>query len=227
VPQDNYYPQRQQHLRVPSPHGAPTAMPTAGSWRTHGVLCRGWLWRIQGQEPCLIVCLETVGIAHGLVHDRGNDLPTLVGMLQAEHMPQLVEDNAAHIQEHGQLPMAECVAPRAIIGIPAERRIQDSRGAPNGEAPVGHAILLLHSGSHTAEVLTSGSVCPSDHIGRIGLLDQKRHNRCPLRKGRGRVVIPTGRAIQESAPGVAQLQADGNRDCRPHQRHTRALVLDG
>ena len=67
---------------------------------------------------------------------------------------------------------------------------------------------------------------PTDHVGRHRLLDQERHNRRPLREGIGRVVIPTGRTMQERPACVAQLQADGNRRCGPHQRGPRALVLD-
>ena len=139
-------------------------------------------------------------------------------------MPQLVEHHAAHIQAHRQLPMANRRLEWPIIGVPAQLCVQDRCGARDRQAPVGAVKLLLGTRGEIPEMLIRAR--PTDHVGRHRLLDQERHNRRPLREGIGRVVIPTGRTMQERPACVAQLQADGNRRGGPHQRCPRALVLD-
>src|SRR6266581_1612448 len=113
---------------------------------------------------------------------------------------------------------------RPIIGIPAELGMQDGRSAHDHETPVDDSILLACCRIETLEMLSGFS--PADYVGRLGLSYQEWCHCRPRREGRRGVVIPTGRPIQESAPGVAQLQADANRRGRPHQRRARALVLD-
>src|SRR5207245_9941940 len=59
-----------------------------------------------------------------------------------------------------------------------------------------------------------------------GLLHEERHRGVPGGQRAGGVLVPTGGAIQESAPGIAQLRADGNGGGWRHQRRARALVPD-
>jgi hypothetical protein len=110
VPQDNYHQQCQYDIRFPSPHGASpsTTMPTISRCCADLLSLRRDWWRwIERQDTSLIVRLQAIHITRCMVHDGRNRLPALVGMLQAQHMPQFVQEHAAHIQERGQLPMAE------------------------------------------------------------------------------------------------------------------------
>jgi hypothetical protein len=95
-------------------------MPTARRWQANLLLvcCKG-LWGIEHTETCLIVRLQGIHIPRCVVHDGRDRLAALVRMLQTQHMPQLVQDDAAHIHARHKLPVTEYRLEWSLIGIPA------------------------------------------------------------------------------------------------------------
>ena len=203
-------------IRFPSAHGAPPSTPMPTLSRCCAALlawCRDWLRGIEHVDPCLIVRLQRVQIACGMVHDGGDVLPALIRMLQAQDMPQLVQHHAAHIQARREVPLTERRLEWPSIGVPAELGIEDGRGADDSQAPVGARICFRGTRRQAPQVLMVPR--PADDVRCIGLLDEERYHCRPLRKGRRGIVIPTRRPIAEHPACVAQLQADGNRGCGP------------
>src|SRR5207302_5469902 len=92
-------------------------------------LRHGWRRGIERMETRLIVRLQALQITRGMVHDGGDVLSPLVRMFEPKDMAQLVQDDAAHVEERSKLPMTQYRLERPIIGLPAELGIQDGRRA--------------------------------------------------------------------------------------------------
>src|SRR2546427_2368674 len=186
-------------------------------------LGQGWIQELRAE---LIIGRQRVQVAHHVVHDGADGLPALVGMLQTEHMPQFVQNDALEIAHTLPLALTQGGAPRAVVGIPAVRRVEEHGGLDHPEVIVACGILFARARRLWPGLLTLVGSGPAHDIQGGGLLHEERHRGVPGGQRAGGVLVPTGGAIQESAPGIAQLQADGNGWGGPHQRRARALVLD-